>query len=317
MEKLCGEVVSAIGFPTCLVGHFRSNDHLLHTSISDISFSPLLCQRYFLFSFEAETNIRRNRRDLAEGWYDPSVLRKAQEDHSHHPSNATVQRHHQANKATSGTSKDVNPLSPALEDDDDDDDDKDTDDSDDFGPPLPSSTNHHRSSHPVGPKPPKTQDLALRRELSTEASQQASTLARKQLAQARRIDTLQQKHLLDELAPRAAPGTRDRQLEKKREKADAVRAFAASKTDAVGAVEDVPDDALFGGGAEDDGDGGGIEGYKKRKKEAERKKTEMEVRREENARAKEVERQERREAYKRREEEVMRGLVEVARARFG
>ena len=137
--------------------------------------------------------------------------------------------------------------------------------------------------------------------------------ARKDLILTRGNDKALQKDLLDEIAPRAASGTRDRQLEKKRKKADSARSFAAAKTDAVGGIEDVPDSALF----DDDGDGGSLEAMKRREKERERKKTGMEIRREENERAKEEERRERRERYRRREEEVMKGLVEVARARFG
>ena len=63
--------------------------------------------------------------------------------------------------------------------------------------------------------------------------------------------------------------------------------------------------------------GGGEEDFGKRKGEMERKKNEREVRREEVARARMQERDERVRAYREREERTMRGLVELARARFG
>lgn len=118
---------------------------------------------------------------------------------------------------------------------------------------------------------------------------------------------------MDELAPRAEPGSKDRMLEKKRERADNHRAFAAAKTDAAGGVEDVPEADLFGG---DDG-GGGIEGFKRQKREQDRKKNEREIRRDEILRARQAEREQRVLEYKAKEEKTMSGLVALARARYG
>ena len=112
---------------------------------------------------------------------------------------------------------------------------------------------------------------------------------------------------MDELAPRAEPGSKDRILEKKREKADSQRAFAAG---AGGGLEDVPETDLFGG----DEDGGG---FKKQRRELERKKNEREIRREEMLRARQAEHEQRVQEYKAREEKTMSGLVALARARFG
>lgn len=98
-------------------------------------------------------------------------------------------------------------------------------------------------------------------------------------------------------------------LEKKREKADGNRAFASVKTEA-GGVAEVPESDLLG-------DDGGIEGFKKQRKELERKKNEREIRREEVQRARAMEREERVKHYKEKEEATMKGLVELARARFG
>ena len=99
-------------------------------------------------------------------------------------------------------------------------------------------------------------------------------------------------------------------LERKREKADANRAFASAKTEA-GGVEEVPEADLLG-----DADGG-IEGFRKQKREMERKKNEREVRREENLRARMEEVRERRRKYEAKEEKTMSGLVALAKARFG
>ena len=99
-------------------------------------------------------------------------------------------------------------------------------------------------------------------------------------------------------------------LEKKREKADSNRAFAAGKTE-TGGVEDVPESDLFGG------EDGGIEGYKKQKNEMERKKNERELRKEETLRARREDREERIREYRAKEEQTMSGLVALARARFG
>ncbi len=99
-------------------------------------------------------------------------------------------------------------------------------------------------------------------------------------------------------------------LEKKREKADSNRAFASTKTEA-GGVEEVAESDLLGD------EDGGIEGFKKQKREMDRKKNEREVRREEILRARMVELEEKRAAYQAKEEKTMSGLVALAKARFG
>ena len=96
-------------------------------------------------------------------------------------------------------------------------------------------------------------------------------------------------------------------LEKKREKADSNRAFASAKTES-GGVDEVPETDLLG---DDDG------GFRKQKREMERKKNEREVRREEVLRARGAEREERMREYRVKEERTMSGLVALARARFG
>ena len=98
-------------------------------------------------------------------------------------------------------------------------------------------------------------------------------------------------------------------MEKKKELASSNRVFAAAKEG--DGVEDVPETELLGG--EDDG----IEGYKKQKKDMERKKNEREIRREEVMHVRREEREIRARDFREREEKTMQGLVELARRRFG
>lgn len=129
------------------------------------------------------------------------------------------------------------------------------------------------------------------------------------LRQDRILDRKQQKERLDELVPRAEAGSKDRMLEKKREKAESNHAFASAKTEA--GVEDIPEVDLFGG------EDGGIEGLQKQKREMDRKKNERELRREEMLRARREEREQRVKEYQAKEEKTMSGLVALAKARFG
>lgn len=112
------------------------------------------------------------------------------------------------------------------------------------------------------------------------------------------------------MEPRADAGSKDRMLEKKREKADDNRAFASAKTEA-GGMEEVADADLLGG------EEGGIEGFKKQKRDMERKKNEREIRREEILRARQVEREQRVREYQAKEEKTMSGLVALAKAKYG
>lgn len=146
--------------------------------------------------------------------------------------------------------------------------------------------------------------------MTPESAQEDSLEQREHLRTLRHHDRATQKARSDELAPRADAGTKDRMLEKKREKADSNRAFAASKTEAGGVV-DVPEADLLGG--EDDG----VEGLKRQKKEMERKKNEREIRRDEVLRARMAERAERFREYQEKEKRTMAGLIALAKERFG
>jgi hypothetical protein len=123
---------------------------------------------------------------------------------------------------------------------------------------------------------------------------------------ARKLDRKEQKAALDELVPRAEAGTRERQLEKKKEVNEKMRSF---REKSPGAAE-VPDAELMGGGDS-------MEGYKKVKQEFERKKNERELRKEEILRARMAEREERLQEYRTKEEGTMSMLKALAKQRFG
>ena len=123
---------------------------------------------------------------------------------------------------------------------------------------------------------------------------------------ARKVDRKEQKAALDELLPRAEAGTRERQLEKKKEVNEKMKSFREKSPGAA----DVPDAELMGGGD-------GLEGYKKQKQEFEKKKNERELRREEILRARMAEREERLQEYRVKEEGTMSMLKALAKERFG
>ena len=253
----------------------------------------------------------RNRGELAEGWYDPATLQRAQ---------------------ASATSETIKPKSQSRPRDSPSDGSprkaEESSDEDVVGPSMPGGeTQVYKSNKRSGPAIPNLQDLELQRgkapermlcfnsdtetlAFHTELEQENSLAQSQDLHAHRRVDRKQQKERLDEFAPRAEAGSKDRILEKKREKADSNRAFASAKTEA-GGVEEVAESDLLGD------EDGGIEGFKKQKKEMDRKKNEREVRREEILRARMEEMEEKRAAYQAKEAKTMSGLVALARARFG
>jgi hypothetical protein len=130
--------------------------------------------------------------------------------------------------------------------------------------------------------------------------------ARENLAYSRKQDRQTQKERLDEIVPRTDPGSRERQLEKKREVGAIHSSFKEGKE---AGVEEVGDADLLG---DDGGDS-----FKRRKTEMEKKKTERELRKEEVWRARAEERQERLDARKKKEDETMSMFKELAKKRFG
>ncbi|KIW23871.1 hypothetical protein, variant [Cladophialophora immunda] len=155
---------------------------------------------------------------------------------------------------------------------------------------------------------PSLDDLRARDDQAIEEAHAARREHTEQLRHERHLDRKIQKERLDELVPRAEPGSRERQLEKKRERAEANRTFAASK-EASGEVEVMDSDLM---GEED-----GFADLKKLQKEQERKKNERELRREEILRARRAEREIKLQAVKEKEEKTMSIFKEIARQRFG
>lgn len=188
--------------------------------------------------------------------------------------------------------------------------DTDTEDEDDYIPPLPPSLQppaatitSSRASTKPGPSIPTLDDLTLRQELLTSASHSRHS----SLRLSRQADRLLQKEQLDELAPKADPGSRERKLEKRAEKTDVMRQFASARDE----MEEVGEKELLGGGGDD------AEEYRRMLDRQQRKKTEREVRREEIVRARNAEREERMKEFRAREEETVGKLREMARQRFG
>lgn len=116
------------------------------------------------------------------------------------------------------------------------------------------------------------------------------------------------RNLFDEVAPRAEPGTRERQLEKRKEVAAANKSFAEARG---GSPEGARDEELMGAGDND------LASLRKEKDNEKRKKNEREIRREEILRARAAEREERVQKYREKEQETMSWLQTLAKQRFG
>ncbi|KAI1777352.1 hypothetical protein F4818DRAFT_410016 [Hypoxylon cercidicola] len=246
-----------------------------------------------------------NHGELAEGWYSPETLTDARRNYTSvmaeqdTSSSRPPPPHNQRDREVSdGGSSATRP----KEEEDDDSEEEDEEDDDEYGPTLPS--NGDRSAR-HGPGVPSLQDLALRRETAEEERQRSVDALRL----ARKAERASQREKLEELAPRADAGTRERRLEKRREVNDKMRGF---RERSPGAVGEVGETELMGGDAD-----GGVAEYKKAQEAARRRRSEREVRREEEARAKAAEREVRVEEYRRKEECTMQVLRQIARERFG
>lgn len=159
-----------------------------------------------------------------------------------------------------------------------------------------------------GPSRATTQDLLLKHETSLEEAQQARKYHRGIVRLEKHTERRLRQEQLDEIAPRAEGGTRERQLEKKREKAWSNREFAALAHE--NADVEIQDSDMMGGGH-------GLDELKQMKQAGERKRTEREIRREEQLAARRADREKRVQAMRMREEETMGALKELANARFG
>lgn len=232
------------------------------------------------------TSTPRNHGELAEGWYDSDRL----QEYTHQKSPAKRKIQSAVKRAT------PEPSSTSSSHDEDD----------EYGPALAISG---KASTRAGPSIPTMSDLALRRENDREDRESTIALAKA----SRRADAKLEKQRLDDLAPRAEAGTRERQLEKKRDLAMSNKTFAESKGGgATSGMVEITEADLLGGGDED-----GIEGIKKRRMEQERKLSERELRREEFARARREEMEQRRNDFTEKEEERTQRFIELAKRRFG
>ena len=152
--------------------------------------------------------------------------------------------------------------------------------------------------------PPRTPGARLTPRTEYEAED--ARYARLDLRHERKLDRKAQKEQLDELVPRAEPGTRERQLEKKREVNDKMRSFRDKSPGG-----EVDDDTLMGGGD------AGAESFAQKKAALARKKNDRELRREQLLKARIEEREERVRGMKEKEEKTMAMLKALASSRFG
>ena len=261
-----------------------------------------------------------NRGELAEGWYEPGTFeraRKAAEEEGYggeegkkpdastgdHDEYGRVKRRGRGEPGwkseAGGEDSDVAAPSSKKQDGLDS-------DSDDYGPALPGQDSQISRYKRAGPTIPNMEDLELKRENESEEAYARRKAANEDRKWERKAERKAQTERLDELVPRAAAGTRERQLEKKRNVNEKMKWFR-DKGD--GQVE-VPDEELMGGGE-------GIGELKQKMSEYERKKTERELRREEINRARNAEREERLSEYMQKEDKTMEMLRNLARQNFG
>ncbi|KAJ5808202.1 hypothetical protein N7474_009471 [Penicillium riverlandense] len=242
-----------------------------------------------------------NRGELAEGWYDPATLDKARKSAAEQPMPGPSRGRAASSDYTKGGTE--APERPAGEDDEDE----------DYGPALPHSGlegRYGRGAPHSGPTIPNMQDLELKRvaESAMEDAIAARDESRQQLRAEIRSHRSAVRNLEDEVAPRAEPGTRERQLEKRRELAAANKSFAEARG---GSPEGARDEELMGAGDND------LASLRKEKENEKRKKNEREIRREEILRARAAEREERVQKYREKEQETMSWLQTLAKQRFG
>lgn len=234
-------------------------------------------------------DVWRNRGELARSWYDPSMLKTAKETISSYQADPNERIARGSPKYTAQQDKATDPDLESQSDDD-------------FGPAAPRELNSRRT----GPTMPKMDDLALRDELRQADRDRDATNYVEDIRYERRQDRKAQQERLEELVPRADPGSRERKLEKKSETTSALQEFRNAKE---GGDVEMPESDLMG---TDD-----MDTYKKSKREMERKKNEREIRREEIMRARAEEREERLAGIRQKEAATMEYLKAIAKERFG
>lgn len=222
-----------------------------------------------------------NRGELAEGWYDPEMFARIAEEEPVAQRRAIT---------PDEPSREELPAEKMV-----------ASDEDDYGPALPVA-----SGRRAGAGIPTIQDLSYRNELVQESRDADRSADREALRAERKADRTQQKERLDDMAPRADAGTRERMLEKRALVNDKMREFR----DKSPGMEGGDDKELMGGG--DD-----LDEFKRLKQSEQRRKTDREIRREEVDRAKREEMEEKRRAWREREEGTVGMLRELAKQRYG
>lgn len=253
-----------------------------------------------------------NKGELAEGWYDPGIFEVAREAEGRYGDEEEAEervtgsrredRHRGRDDERCDDRRRVKDESEGVERRGAEEDGDSNSDSD-IGPALPPSYYRSGTRHTV--TTPHLEDLKIRDELAAEESAQERADRIADIRHARKLDRRDQKERLEELVPRADPGSRERQLEKRRETNEKMRQFR-ERSPGVGEVDE---GTLMGAGGEDS-----LEAAKKEKEVKERKKSEREARREEIWRARMAEREERVREYKEREEGTIEMLKELARS---
>jgi hypothetical protein len=252
---------------------------------------------------------RWNRGELAEGWYAPEMFLRVVKMRAlgSHPSTESGMtglgiQGQAFTPPVSGRSVPDSGIMMMDEDDEAGGHDESSDD-DAWGPIPPGKGRGDLAAARQGPGIPSLADLQVREE----AVEEEKLRRIEDLRLARRADRAEQRSRLEELVPRAAAGTRERALEKRREAGAAARAYREGRDE----EPEMGDGELMGE------DGGGVADYRRVLASMQRRRTEREVKREDEMRARNEERDERIKEYRVREEGTLDMLKELARQRFG
>lgn len=244
-----------------------------------------------------------NRGELAEGWYDAEARWRAEDRWKHRRvENEELRVGQVMGLDPPIASPELQSQSQQLQHDErreGGEEEEEEDDSDDgYGPALPS-----REKGVLGAAIPNLQDLQHRNELVEEAHLHD----RANLLHERKLDRNLQKERVEELVPRADPGSRERQMEKKADKTFTLHQFREAKD---GGDVEVGEQELMGGGD-------GEQEFQREVKQRQRAKSEREIRKEEALRARMAEREERMRGVRMKEEKTMEMLRNIAKTRFG
>ncbi|KAG0133490.1 hypothetical protein HOY82DRAFT_556258 [Tuber indicum] len=238
-----------------------------------------------------------NHGELARGWYDRIVNRKAsdstkapeeQKSNSKKDEDSTWPEKKRRRMDTPRSDK------KGESEEENESENGETSEEEIVGPLLPGQQPSKRS-RARGPAIPSIEDLDLQKELLREDQ----TLQYLNLRHARKQERKLEKERLEEFVPRAAPGTHERQLEKKAELNAKMKSFREKSPDL-----EVNEETLMGSG--------GTDGFKQRKAAIERKKNDREIRKEELLRARIAEREERLQQHRDKEERTMAMLKQLA-----